>query len=87
MDQASLRTMFEAVVSTLNLARVYQSISWVQYGEHRFPDVLDTIEEAWKYVELTDSRYLQACISLELGRALFNTNRDTEAWKLWHCTN
>ena len=44
MDQASLRTMFEAVVSTLNLARVYQSISWVQYGEHRFPDVLDAIE-------------------------------------------
>ena len=79
MDQA--RTVFKAVDNIFNLADVYQTISWVHLRFHRFPDALDAIEEAWKYAELTDSRYLQSCISLDLGRILFQTNRDTKAWK------
>jgi hypothetical protein len=34
-------------------------ISWVHLDEHRLPDALDAIEEAWKYAELTASRYIQ----------------------------
>ena len=79
MDQA--RTVFKAVGNTLNLAYAYQSISWVHHAEHRLPDALDAIEEAWKYIELSDSRIAQISISLNLGGALFNTNQDTKAWK------
>ena len=74
-------TVFKAVGSTLDLARAYRTISLVHYGEHKFPDALDAIEEAWKYVELTDSRINQSYISLELGRILFSTDQDTKAWK------
>ena len=79
MDQA--KTVFKDVGNTLNLAQAYQSISWVHGAEHRLPDALDAIEEAWKYVELTDSRSNRTYISLDFGRILFNTNRDTKAWK------
>ena len=79
IDQA--RTVFKAVGDTLHLAYAYQTISWVHHAEHRLPDALDAIEEAWKYVELSDSQIGQIAISLDLGRTLFNTNRDTEAWK------
>ena len=79
MDHA--RNIFKTVGNTLNLARAYQFISWVHYAENRLPEALDAIEEAWKYAELTDSRYIQTCVSLDLGRTLFNTNRDTKAWK------
>jgi tetratricopeptide (TPR) repeat protein len=79
MDRA--RTMFKAVGHTLNLARAYHVISFVHLDEHRLPEALDTIEEAWKYAELTASRQIEMTISLTLGRILFNNNRDTEAWK------
>ena len=74
-------TVFKTVGSTLNLAGAFQSISWVHEDQHRFPDALDAIEEAWKYVELTDSRFDQMNISLDLSKLLFNTNQDTRAWK------
>ena len=75
------KAMFKAVGHTLNLARAYQVISGVHLGENRLPDVLGAIEEAWKYAELTASRYLQMTISLILGIVLFSTNQDTKAWK------
>jgi len=79
MDRA--RTVFEGVGHTLNLARAYQVISWVHLGEHRLLEALDAIKEAWKYAELTASRYFQMSISLTFGRILFNANQDTKAWK------
>jgi tetratricopeptide (TPR) repeat protein len=79
MDRA--RTVFKAGGDTFNLASAYQVISWVELGEHRPLDALDSIEEAWKYAELSASRILQTNISLDFGRILFNNNRDTEAWK------
>ena len=74
-------TVFKAVGHTLNLAYAYHVISWVHLREHRLADALDANEEAWKYAELTASRYCQMTISLTLGRILFNTNQDTKAWK------
>jgi tetratricopeptide (TPR) repeat protein len=80
MDQA--RTVFKVVENTFNLASTYQVISWVYLGEHRLPDALHAIEEAWKYAELTANRLTQVSISLDFGRILFNTNQDTsKAWK------
>ena len=79
MDHA--RTMFKAVRSTFNLASAYQSISWVHLAENRLSDALDAIEEAWKCAELTASRTILISISIDVGRILFNTNRDTKAWK------
>ena len=79
MDRA--RTIFKAVGHNLYLARAYHAISLVHLAEHRLPDALDAIEEAWKYAELTDSRYYQSVISRTFGRILFNTNQDTKAWK------
>ena len=79
MDQA--KTVFEAVGNTVNFARACQSISWVHHAENRHSDALDAIEEAWKYAELSDLRYDKACISLNLGRSLFNANQDTRAMK------
>ena len=75
------RTVFKAVGDAFNLARAYQVISWVHLDEHRLLDALDSIEEAWKYAELTASRPLQKAISLTLGRILFNNNRDAKALK------
>jgi tetratricopeptide (TPR) repeat protein len=75
------RTVFKALGDTPNLARAYQAVSWVHLDEHRLPDALDAIEEAWKLVELSASRYIQISFSLDLGRILFNTNHDTRAWK------
>ena len=75
------RTIFKAVGHTLNLARAYHAISWVHLDEHKFPDALAAAEEAWKYAELTASRYFQSSVSLTLGRILFNINQDTKAWK------
>ena len=75
------RTVFKAVGDTFKLARAYQVISWVHLGEQRLLDALDAIEEAWTYAELTASRYIQISISLDLGRILFNNNRDNKAWK------
>ena len=72
MNQA--KTMFKDVGNTLSLSHAYQSISWVHYAEHRLSDVLDTIEEAWKYAELANSNYNQMSISLDLSRILFNAN-------------
>ena len=79
MDQA--KAVFKALENTPNLARAYQLISRVHYDQNRLPEALDTIEEAWKYAELADSRYTQIGISLNLGRSLFSANRDTKAWK------
>jgi tetratricopeptide (TPR) repeat protein len=82
MDHA--RTVFKALnLNTYNFASAYQSISWVHEDEHRLSEALDAIEEAWKYAEfkLSASRSIQIRISLSLGRILFNTNRDTKAWK------
>ena len=75
------KTMFKAVGHTLNLARAYHVISWVHRRLHRLSDALDAIEEAWKYAELTTSRYIQISISLTFGSILLNTNQDTKAWK------
>jgi hypothetical protein len=79
MDNA--RTMFKALGNIFNLARSYQVISWVHLLEHRLPDALDAIEQAWKYAELTANRYTQISISFDLSRILFSTNQDTQAWK------
>ena len=79
MDRA--RTIFKAVGHTLYLARTCHVISWVYLDERRFPDALDAIEEAWKYAEMTASRYHQMAISLTFGRILFTINQDTKAWK------
>jgi tetratricopeptide (TPR) repeat protein len=76
LDQA--RTMLKAVGNIYNLAEAYQAISWVHYHEGRLPEALDAIEEAWKYVELTDSPSLQATVSLTLCKVLFSADRDTE---------
>jgi tetratricopeptide (TPR) repeat protein len=73
--------MLEGVGNTHNIAYAYQSISWVHYDEHRFPEALDTIEEAWKYAKLTDNPFIQSGISLDLARIFFSANRDTEAWE------
>ena len=77
LDQA--RTVFMAVGNTLNLALTYQAISWVHSAEYKLADALDTIEEAWKYAELTDSQYIRIAIPLDLGGILFNINQDTKA--------
>jgi tetratricopeptide (TPR) repeat protein len=79
LDQA--RTMLEGVGNTYNIANAYQITSWVHYREHRFPEALDTIEEAWKHAKLTDNPYIQSEISLDLAKILFSANRDTEAWE------
>ena len=79
MDRA--RTLFEAAGHTLNLSRVYLVISWVYLDEHRFPDALNAIEEAWKYAELSGSLSSQMVISQTFGIILFKTNQDTKAWK------
>jgi tetratricopeptide (TPR) repeat protein len=79
LDQA--RTMLEGVENTYNIAYAYQFTSWVHYDEHRFPEALDTIEEAWKHAKLTDNPLIQLAISLDLARFLFSANRDTEAWE------
>ena len=78
MDQA--RTVFKDVGNTVNLVCVCQSISWVYYAENRLLDALDAIEQAWKLVELTPRGY-DITIPLDFGGMLFNTNRDTKAWK------
>jgi tetratricopeptide (TPR) repeat protein len=79
LDQA--RTMLKAAGNTYNLADAYRITSWVHYSQGRLPEALDAIEEAWKLAQLTESVSFQAEISLELGRILFSTNRDTEAWE------
>ena len=79
MDHA--KTVFMAVGNTFDLTFVYQSISWVHLSDQRLPEALDAIEEASKYAELNNNRYLQISISLDHGRILFSNNRDTEAWK------
>ena len=79
MDRAKI--VFRALGDLYNLARAYQLISWVHQVEHRLPDALDAIEEAWKCAELTSNRYIQISVSLDLGRIFFNNNRDNKAWK------
>ena len=74
-------TVFKAVGDPYDIARAYQAISWVHLNEDKLLDALDSIEEAWKYAELTASRYCQMCISLDFGRILFNANLDTKASK------
>ena len=78
LDQAM--AMLEAVGNIFNLAEAYQAISWVHLDEGRFPEALDATE-AWKYAQLTESASIQAEISLDLGRILFDTNKDAEAWE------
>ena len=75
------RTIFKTVGNTFNLTFAYQFIAAVHYFEHRFSDALDAIEEAWKYSELTASRYFQIGISLDFGKILFSSNQDTKALK------
>ena len=79
MDRA--RTVFKAVGDSYKLAEAYHVISWVHLDEHRLSDALDTIGEAWKFAELTASRYNQMTISMTFGEILFITNEDTKAWK------
>ena len=78
LDQA--RTMLKAVGNTYNLADAYQITSWVHCRQGRLLEALDAIEEAWKYAQLTEHVSIQADISLDFGRILFNANRDAEAW-------
>jgi tetratricopeptide (TPR) repeat protein len=75
------RIMLKAVGNTYNLAEACQILSWVHCFEGRLPEALSAIEEAWKYAKLTESISLQADISLDFGRVLFNADRDTEAWE------
>jgi len=75
------RTMLKAVGNTYNLANAYQITSWVHYDQGRLPEALDAIEEAWNHAQLTENVSIQADISLDFGRMLFNANRDAEAWK------
>jgi tetratricopeptide (TPR) repeat protein len=75
------RTIFEAVGSNLYLALSYRWISRAHVGEHRLPDALEAMEEAWKYIKLTDHRFDQSNISLDLSIILFKTNQDSKAWK------
>ena len=75
------RIMFKTVRNTLNLASAYHVISWVHLDENRLPEAMGAIKEAWKYAQLTASRYCQMTISLTLAEILFNTNHDTKAWK------
>ena len=79
LDQA--RTMLKAAENTPNLSEAYHIISWMHYDQGRLPEALDAVEEAWKHAELTDNPFIQASISLSLGKTLFSANRDTEAWK------
>jgi tetratricopeptide (TPR) repeat protein len=79
LDQA--RTMLKAVGNTYNLAEAYQFTSLVHYGQGKLPEALDAVEEAWKLAQLTENVSLQADISLDFGKILFSTNRDTEAWE------
>ena len=79
LDQA--RTMLKAVGNTYNLAEAYQFTSWVHYGQGRLPEALDAIEEAWKLAQLTENVSIQAVITLDFGKTLFSTNRDTDAWE------
>jgi tetratricopeptide (TPR) repeat protein len=79
LDQA--RTMLKAAGNTYNLADAYQITSWVHYDQGRLPEALDTIEEAWKYAQLSENVPIQADISLDFSKILFSTNRDTEAWE------
>jgi len=45
-------------------------------------EALDAIEEAWKHgAKLTENPSIQADISLDVGRILFSTNDDADAWK------
>ena len=62
-------------------ALTYHSISCVHLDEHKLPDALDAIEEAWKYAELSGSQFSQMIISLTFGIILLNTNQDIKAWK------
>ena len=75
------KTMFMAVGHTHNIARAYHLISFLHASEHRLPEALEAIEEAWRYAQLTASRYNQMNISLTFGVILFITNRDNKAWK------
>ena len=79
LDQA--RTMLKAAENTYNLANAHQIISWVHYDEGELPAAVDAAEEAWKLAELTDNPLIQAQISLDFGRILFSTDRDTKAWE------
>ena len=79
LDQA--QTMLKGVGDTYNLAEAHQIISWVHYDQGRLPEALDAAEEAWKLAELTNSSFIQALISHDLGKILFSTNRDTKAWE------
>ena len=79
LDQA--RTMLTVAGNTYNLAGAYRITSWVHYGQGRLPEALDAIEEAWKHAQLTENVSIQAFISLDFGRILFSTNKDTKAWK------
>jgi len=74
-------TLLKATSNIPNLASAYRVISWVHYDSRELLAALDAAEEAWKYAKLTDSRSIQADISLDLGRILFSANRDTEAWE------
>ena len=74
-------TVSKAARDTFNLARVYQTISWVHFEENKFPEALDAIEEAWKHAELTASRRLQKNISLDL---LESSSRSIEILSLRH---
>ena len=79
LDQA--RTMLKAAGNTSNLAAACHFISRVHYYEGRFPEALDAIKEAWKHMELTDSSFIQANVSLTFGMILFSASEDAEAWK------
>ena len=70
-----------AAGDSFSLASAYHAISRVHLNEHRFSDALDAINEAWKYAELTASRYNQMTISMTFGEILFIANQDTKAWK------
>jgi len=79
LDQAL--TMMKTAENPSNLANAYQITSWVHYCEGRLPVALHAAGEAWKFAELTENPLIQARISLDLGKILFQTNRDIKAWE------
>jgi len=72
--------MLKPVGNTPSLAYACQAIFWVHYSQCRLQEVLDAVGEAWKHARLAENVAIQAVISLDLGRFLFNINRDAEAW-------
>ena len=78
LERAKLMAMGR---STVYLTDAFYSIALVHYQDHRIPEALDAVREAWKLAELRNSLVEQAQTSLMFSMILFGANRDMEAWK------